>query len=213
MSTVDKKMVVERIQRRLAELNVSANAASVMAGRNREWWGQVVRKQELWPTTDNLVALCGALGLRANYVLFGKGARLLDEPDISEDLTMVPLVSWVAASSFAEITVPAEEVEKFIPVAGLEPGDYIALEVRGDSMDRIAPDGSIAVINRRKRDMIDNKFYVVASEDGGSTTLKRFKEDWPARLEPYSHNPEHQTIFIREPVKVVGQLARVITEL
>lgn len=214
MKTVDKSMVTLRIQQRLNELGLTANAASQMAGRNREWWGQVIRKPALWPTTDNLIALCGAIGLRVNFALFGSGARLVDDPDIGDDTRLIPLVSWVAASNFADAeSITASEVDRYIPVTGLDDGDYIALDVKGDSMNLIAPDGSVIVANRRDKNLVDKKFYVIATENGGETTFKQYRSDFPPRLAPYSSNLDHQAINIQEPMRVVGRVTRVINEI
>lgn len=214
MHNLDKNQVVMRIQARLNELDMSPHAASIKAGQNGLWWGRVAKNEQQWPATDNLYALCEAIGLRMNYVLTGRGARLLDDPDVSEDITLVPRLSWVAAGGFAEtLPVGAEQIEEFVPVAGLDSGDYIALDVVGDSMNLIAPDGSTVIANRNDTELVDKKFYVVSTENGGAATFKRFRDDWPPRLEPYSTNPDHKTINIQEPIRVVGRITRVLNNL
>ncbi|MCA0404884.1 MAG: hypothetical protein LCH39_01865 [Proteobacteria bacterium] len=204
----------ERIKMRLAEMGTTANAISVAADKPREWLGQIIRKTDVWPTTDNLILICDALGLRLSYLVNGTGARLIDEPDLSEDITLVPRLSWVAAGAFAETeTVESGQASGFVQVANLPPGDHIALDVVGDSMDRIAPDGSTIIVNRSEKDLRDKKFYVAATENGDAATFKRFREDWPPRLEPFSNNPEHHAINIAGPVRVVGRVTRVIHDL
>lgn len=214
MTRPTKQHISDRIKARLAELNMRANAASIAAGKPREWLGQIIRNTTMWPTTDNLILICDTLGLRLSYLVNGTGARLVSDPDVSEDITLVPRLSWVAAGGFAEtLPVEAGQIKEFVPVVGLDSGNYIALDVVGDSMNLIAPDGSTIIANRNDTDLIDKKFYVVSTENGEAATFKRFRDDWPPRLEPYSTNPDHKNINIQEPIRVIGRVTRVLNNL
>lgn len=109
----------------------------------------------------------------------------------------VPLISWVSAGELAA----ADGVESIsdarrIAGADLDPtGDWIALEVVGDSMDRISPPGSIIFVNRRDRKLVTNACYVIADENGGAS-YKRFRAG-PERWEPVSTNPDHEPFFVQ----------------
>src|SRR5581483_9503950 len=67
----------------------------------------------------------------------------------NERIARVPLISWVSAGRLVDAAsqVPAEELPLFV-FAGLGRGEFFALRVEGDSMDRISPDKSIIVVNR-----------------------------------------------------------------
>lgn len=124
----------------------------------------------------------------------------------------IPLISWVSAG---ELALPDHEIDleqaKMIPVAGLGPGDWFALEVQGDSMDRISPPGSIIAINRRDKRLVTNACYVIADGDGGAT-YKRHRSD-PMRFEPVSTNPEHDTLFPEHEPTIIGRVRRTMLDL
>lgn len=71
-------------------------------------------------------------------------------------------------------------------------------------MDLYSPPGSIIFVNRNERDAVDGGFYVVATDDGDAT-YKRFRKN-PDRLEPESTNREHQTIYPRNPLTIIGRV-------
>jgi SOS-response transcriptional repressor LexA len=123
----------------------------------------------------------------------------------------VPLLSWVSAGRLADVEgVSAAEIERWINVADLPAGDWIALVTNGDSMDLIAPDGSTILINRRERQLVPEGFFVIETEEGA--TFKRYRTK-PQRFEPFSTNRAHQAIFPEGRVRVVGRVRRVITDL
>lgn len=124
---------------------------------------------------------------------------------------MVPLLSWVAAGSLQMIgDVPEIAEAPAIPMAGLEPGEWFALRVQGDSMDRVAPDNSLILVNRSDRALVSRKFYVFGNR--GEATFKRYV-DQPPRLEPFSTNPTHESIFPKQNLQVIGRVRRVIIDL
>ena len=134
-------------------------------------------------------------------------------PDVliwgSDDL--VPMVSWVQAGVFADTSDPyIPESTPKIEVGGLPHGNFIALTVDGDSMNLIAPDGAVIVVDYTDRELRPGKDYVFRMND--QATLKRWRDN-PKRLEPYSSNPEHETIFPQDQVEVVGRVVKVIIDL
>jgi SOS-response transcriptional repressor LexA len=125
----------------------------------------------------------------------------------------VPLVSWVAAGRLhRQDGVKPADIEKYI-LADLNPrGDWIALEVEGDSMDLVARDGAIIFVDRKDERLRNDDFYVFTLEDG-STTFKRYRTGKPPRLQPYSSNPDHETIYASEGLKIVGRVKRTLLDL
>lgn len=132
----------------------------------------------------------------------------------NDQVRMIPLISWVAASAFTEM-VPTRTIDalSYLTVGDLPSGDYFALSVQGDSMDRVAPDKSRIIVNRHEMHLQHRKFFIF--EDRGSTTFKRAMMKPRLRLEPYSTNPSHEAIFPENPeeIQVLGRVVRVIHDL
>jgi len=125
----------------------------------------------------------------------------------------VPLISWVSAGKLidSDTQIPHSESRE-ISLAGLGSGEFFALTVSGTSMDRISPDKSIIVVNRREKVLQEGKPFVFAVR--GEVTYKLWRSH-PPRLEPYSTDPSHEPIFIdkRNSLIVIGRVRRSIYDL
>lgn len=146
------------------------------------------------------------LGLRPNQISLSLGGRrrftveemdklrtwLGDQaPHDTARVRMLPVIGQVAASKWSEaIRTTTDEMPA--PDPNLPPSAF-ALDVVGDSMNRYVDDGGRIVVDPDDRALFPRRFYVV--QFAGETTFKRFFAD-PARLEPCSDNPLHQTIEI-----------------
>lgn len=116
----------------------------------------------------------------------------------------IPVLGVVQAGHWREAI---EDAQGEMSIGAAQPGDF-ALRVMGDSMDRLAPEGSLVVIDASDRDLHDKRVYVVANSDG-ETTFKRYMSS-PARLEPVSTNPDHQPIRIgHDAFRVIGRVTQV----
>lgn len=139
--------------------------------------------------------------------------ELIFERPPARGVQRVPLLSWVAAGRLVtQEGVRNVDIRKKVMVADLPKGEWVALEVEGNSMDRIAPEGAIIFVNRQDDALKDDGFYVFTLEDG-STTFKRYKAGKQARLQPFSTNPDHETIYPSEGMKVVGRVKRSVLDL
>ncbi|EJN15724.1 putative transcriptional regulator [Bradyrhizobium sp. YR681] len=124
-----------------------------------------------------------------------------------------PLLSWVSAGRLAhQEGVRKTDVRKYVYLADLPRGDWIVLEVDGDSMDRVAPHGSYICVNLADQRTVNDKFFVFATPEGDAT-FKRFRSGNPPRLQPYSTNPDHETLQMTGETSVVGRVGRVINDL
>lgn len=135
------------------------------------------------------------------------------QPRTNGDSHTMPVVSWVSAGKLAEPEEPTRGNDsRTISAPDLEPGDYFALTVRGDSMDRVSPENSVIIVNRRQRELLPGRAYIFAVR--GEATYKIYRPD-PPRLEPFSTNPSHNPIFVTKKVKplVVGRVRRTILDL
>lgn len=85
--------------------------------------------------------------------------------NISEDvvnITYAPLISWVQAGELAEVVDPyaVGDAESEIAIE-YNRDSVLALRVRGSSLNRVAPDGAIVIIDYCAQDLVPEKFYVV----------------------------------------------------
>lgn len=106
-------------------------------------------------------------------------------------LPSIPILGKVPAGkmreAYSDVTGSIPRLDPSIP-----PRAY-ALEVDGDSMDKVAAGGATIVVDPDDTHLFPLELYVVRS--GGEVTFKQF-QDAPARLVPLSTNPEHEVIFI-----------------
>lgn len=145
-------------------------------------------------------------GSRAGWILFDEDADE-DRSDMS-----VPLVSLVSAGHLREQpTITTADIERWVRVADMPKGDWVALTVEGDSMDRVAPDGSIVLVNRADERLVDGRYYIF-SHGNGAATFKRYRRN-PERLQPYSTNPDHTSTLVKDDLYVFGRVRRVITDV
>jgi SOS-response transcriptional repressor LexA len=143
-------------------------------------------------------------GAKAGWLLYDEeGPRDVD----------VPLLSRVAAGNLRlQHGIEPHDVERYIKVGELPKGDWIALEVDGDSMDRIAPDGAILLVDRADDKLLDGRYYVF-SLGGGEATFKRYRRS-PPRMQPFSTNPDHMSIPAdNDDLYVIGRAKRVIHDI
>lgn len=140
--------------------------------------------------------------------ILGVSMAWLTGSEDAEALTMVPLVSWVSAGELAaDVQIESLDDLDKIAVSNLPEGDWIALEVEGDSMNRISPPGSIVVVNRKEQRLVPNACYVVANEQG-EATYKRYRPS-PDRFEPVSTNELHEPQFFdNHAVRIIGRVRR-----
>ncbi|MEY9110424.1 SOS-response transcriptional repressor LexA [Bradyrhizobium yuanmingense] len=130
-------------------------------------------------------------------------------------ITTVPLLDSVPAGKLTSplSQLPIDEVP-LLAFADLGRGDFIALTVQGDSMDRISPDRSTIVINKSERELVSNRPYVFSIR--GEVTFKLWKAN-PPRLEPFSTNPVHEPIYLKSKAEgerfVVGRVKRTVLDL
>lgn len=162
------------------------------------------------PSIDMARRYARAYRVRWEWLLEGEG-----EPEMRSEahIVSVPLISWVSAGRLADpgAPYPVEDIP-LLAFADLGPGDWFALRVDGDSMDRVSPSGSIIVVNRADRELLTGKAYVFCVR--GDTTFKRWNAE-PACLLPYSTNPEHVPMFVRRTrdLEVVGRVRRTLLDL
>lgn len=142
------------------------------------------------------------LKLTAAEILLPSEARI--------GLDRVGLISWVSAGKLTRGEIQDEELGTVL-VGGLPKGDWVALKVEGDSMDRISPPESVIFVNRRDKRLVPNGCYVVMDEEGNAT-YKRFRPN-PNRFEPVSTNKDIEPIFFDKDPQILGRVRMTIMKM
>lgn len=128
--------------------------------------------------------------------------------------TEVPVIAWVQAGQLTDVGVIHDIPDlETVTTDGLGPGEWFATDVRGDSMDRVSPEGSRIFVNASDRHPVPGRFYLFSLR--GETTYKRYYNDPVERLEPFSTNPANRAIY---PTKdhdwlVIGRVYRSLIDL
>lgn len=128
-------------------------------------------------------------------------------------LMKIPVLSFVSAGRLTEMATQVVATDApLIVVPGLGPGDFFALQVDGDSMDRLSPEHSVIVVNRENTTLVPGKPFVFSIR--GEATYKLWRPT-PPRLDPYSTNPSHQPLFVEDAddLVVIGRVRRTLLDL
>lgn len=198
----------DRIRARLKEIGKSARRASLDGGLHRDAIRNILRAKSKNPRRDTLEGVAKGLDWALEDLLELAGHRELGRVD--QPVFEVPLISWVEAGALTETSDPYEvgHAEEYVPIP-YKRRTLIALRVHGTSMNRVAPEDSIIIVDYGDKELISGQYYVVKHQ--GQATFKRFRAG-PARLEPDSTEP-HETVFIEGELEVVGRVVQVVTRL
>ncbi len=123
--------------------------------------------------------------------------------DETPKVQWVPYVGLAAAGNWQEAVVSPGR-HRPIPhnIAGKR---AFAVEIRGDSMDKLLPEGGWAVVDPDMTSLYNGKVYLLENEDR-ETTIKRYCGD-PARFEPVSNNEMHQPLDLADKhFRVIGRV-------
>ena len=80
-----------------------------------------------------------------------------------------------------------------------------ALFSQDDAMSLLFPGNTLVVVDYSRRSPSDGEIVLVRMDDG-VPLLRRWREN-PSRLEPYSSDPGHETIYVDSLEQVVGTVA------
>lgn len=121
----------------------------------------------------------------------------------AEGLRLAPVIGMVPAGNWRQAV---QQPRDWMPVLETgAPRNVFYLDVEGDSMDKVVPEGGRVLVNPDDRALYPGRMYVISNAEG-ETTFKMFM-DGPARLVPLSTNPAHADIPIgEEPFSIVGRV-------
>lgn len=134
-------------------------------------------------------------------------------PDFTNDIK-VPYFGQVSAGNFETVEVDTKELEvPEIAFNGRKPKECIALQVNGDSMNKILSNGSYIIIHdyRRNQDYRLNNNDILVLRLGGEYTVKRVRRtETKLHLDPVSYSDEFKTntfdLESLEEIEVIGKV-------
>lgn len=128
--------------------------------------------------------------------------------------TRARLISWVSAGALLQPDAAVDvDDAPWVYAPDLDPaGDWIALRVDGDSMNRISPHDSVIFVNRKDRRLVPNACYVIGDGDGGAS-YKRYRP--PNTWEPVSTNKAHKPFVLEDGQMpdIIGRVKKTILSM
>jgi SOS-response transcriptional repressor LexA len=211
-SVMEKNELRQRIRNRLTQLGIGAvEAAQAIPGLERNYLRDFLegKKQSFSSAKQPLVA--DALRWSVDELIGTQGKRT---DRATPKLTLIPMLDSVTAGRLRAPTsqIPVEDVP-LLAFADLGRGEFFALKVEGDSMDRYSPEGSTIVVNKADRTLISGKCYIFALR--GQTTYKMWQGGETPHLAPYSTNPINKPIFFKRKadLEVIGRVKKSLLDL
>ncbi|MCG1555471.1 XRE family transcriptional regulator [Staphylococcus capitis] len=126
----------------------------------------------------------------------------------------VPYYGQVSAGNFETVEVDTKELEvPDIAFNGRNPKECIALQVNGDSMNKVLSNGSYIIIHdyRRNQDYRLNNNDILVLRLGGEYTVKQVRRtETKLHLDPVSYSDEFKTntydIDNTDEIEVIGKV-------
>jgi repressor LexA len=138
---------------------------------------------------------------------YNSGETNIDSVDVSFFVNL-PVVGTIRGG---EPILAIQNIEGYFPTDKrfLRPGhEYFYLRVKGDSMDKEFPEGSLILIKRQP--VAENGEIAVVLINGHEATVKKFyKTNTTVTLIPQSNNVSHQPKIIdltQEKVEIIGKV-------
>jgi len=201
---------------RLKQARIAANLGGYRKLANRFGWNEnTYKSHEQAKSGFGLVdarKYAKAFGVSVQWLFMGTGS-----PDDKDDIlppstTDVPFISWVSAGELSTQD-GISDLTEFPTIAALDlpDGEWIALRVEGDSMNKISPPGSIIFANLRDRRLLHNACYIVQDEEGAAT-YKRYRTDMDPPFQPASYKKIKAPDF-HSVATVIGRVRRSVIDM
>ncbi|QDM26973.1 LexA family transcriptional regulator [Tardiphaga sp. vice304] len=211
-SVMENNELRQRIRNRLTQLDLGAvEAAKSVNGLERNYLRDFLEGKKASFSSAKQPLVAEALRWTVEE-LIGSGTRRIDRT--TPKMILVPLLDQVTAGRLKTPSsqIPVEDVP-LLAFADLGRGEFFALKVDGDSMDRYSPEGSTIVVNKAERTLVNGKCYVFSLR--GETTYKMWQGGETPHLAPYSTNPINKPIFFKKKsdIEVIGRVRKSLLDL
>jgi hypothetical protein len=196
--SMENRALLTRIEQRLQELGLSAQAASLRAGGSPDLirnLRRAVRKGEATRlNSGSLESLARALSVPVQWLMTGEG------PATSEK-NGIPLVGIVGAGNMVVPIDDAGMIDIDDQIGALTGDDTVALQVRGDSQYPRFLDGEIVLVEREPTlpdDLVGE--YAAVDTDDGRRLIKIVRRG----SRPMLFNLESHNAPLEEDVRIVA---------
>lgn len=170
------------------------------------------RMKELGVTQKHMADVLGLNQSAISNVLAGKRQVKVHEAsaiyrllgiEAAPSVAFVPIIGISNAGNWREAIELARGVLPIpLRIAGSR---AFAVEISGDSMDLLVPEGAFVVVDPDQTQLYTDKVYLIENEDH-ETQVKLYRSN-PARFEPASKNETHRVIHLGEnAVRVIGRV-------
>lgn len=177
-----------RLKNKLSKVEM-ANKLDVSEGTIRMWENG---KNE--PRMGMIEKISSLFNVSKSYLL-GE-LEEVEMPSINNQFK-IPYYGQVSAGNFETVEVEEREIEvPDIAFNGRNPKECIALQVNGDSMNKVLANGSYIIIHdyRRNQDYKLNNNDILVLRLGGEYTVKRVRRtETKIHLDPVSYSDEFKT--------------------
>lgn len=193
----------KRIRARRLELGMTQDELARKCGYNSKVAVCKIETEDRGLPQSKITAFADALLVTPAYLM-----GWADEVDKKADSVRIPVYGRVAAGIPLEAITDIEDYEE-IPAAMAAQGDYLALTIRGDSMEPRIKDGDVVIV-RKQEDVADGEIGVVLV-NGEDAVCKKIKKT-PEGVMLISNNPKYDPLYFTAaevlslPVTVLGKV-------
>lgn len=165
------------------------------------------------PPDEVKIKIAEFFDVSVDYLL-GRTAELDKQEVVDSEVVRLPIVGSVRAG-VPILAVQNIEGYHVIERKFLDPGYvYFFLRIKGDSINVIAPEGSLVLV--RQQSVVDNGDITVVLINKHDATIKKFfKHGDCITLVPMSTNPEHQPL-VYDPqeteIEIIGKAMKAIEQ-
>jgi hypothetical protein len=218
---MDKKDLLEIIDSRLTDLQLSSSAASQMAVGNDALISNIRRKRHGLPSLENLEKLADVLGLELYFGHPRQSGETINPLSNHEKVTLLDDFAFVdrfdvqlsagpgANGDNARQLSPVAFRKEWLSQQGLRADRCVVCSVRGNSMEPMLFDGDLVLLNKNRSETRDGQVFGVVDIEG-DVRIKRL-ERVNGGLLLRSDNPECPTeLRLGEDanrVRIIGALA------
>lgn len=134
---------------------------------------------------------------------YDEAVKLLGMVPLDDAAFVLPVIGLAGAGNWLEAIEHTRQYMT-VPHALTTKGKFL-VDVVGNSMNLVLPEGSMAVVDPDDKDLYVGKLYLLINADGEGT-IKRYRAD-PGRFEPVSDDPDFEPIKIGSAdFRIVGRI-------